>query len=76
MAAGLLGVPRKVDQKGGKFKNPEGGSDEANQNSPTVLIELCSSKGRIADCQFLKQDDGRVKRTKTSPLRKGSVTIP
>ena len=43
--AALLGAPRKGYRKEGRFKNPEGGIDEANRPMCTMLPEISSSKG-------------------------------
>ena len=48
--AGSLGVPRKGERKGGKVKNPEGGSDEANRPSRTMFSDQYSSKGHSSHC--------------------------
>ena len=48
MTADTLGAPRKVDRKGGRLKNPEGGSDEANWHSRTIFPALYIPKEHSA----------------------------
>ena len=74
--ASPLGAPRKGEQKGGRLKNPEGGSYEENRPSHTMFTELYSSKGHSDHCQALKKDAGGGRRMKPAPVRKLSVTIP
>ena len=76
MTAGPLGLPRKGERKVGGFKNPEGGSDEANRLIRTVFTNMYSSKGHISHFRYLKQDAGGVQITKPTPVIKGFVTIP
>ena len=71
-----LGAPRKVDKEGGRLKNPEGRSDEANRPSRTVFPKMYSSKEQSAHCRALKKDPGRGQRTKSDSMIKRSVTIP
>ena len=50
VTSGPLGVPRKGERKGGRFKNPEGGIDEANRPSRAMFPDIYSSKEHIAHC--------------------------